>query len=190
VAKDMRHYAKFTLDFADNPKIGPLSDAAFRCLVEITLWSARYQTDGFVAKRLALARWSLDALNELCDNDADHPSLLATESGWIIHDYAQHQTTRAEIRARQEQARAAGQKGGLAKAKRPAKRTAKRPAKRNPSEPLSGNVAEERNSNPYGLEGRARETAPPNGAAPHTRRPTETLEEALARADRESREIF
>ena len=36
--KDIRLYAKFTLDFSDHPKIMPLSDAAFRCLIEATLW--------------------------------------------------------------------------------------------------------------------------------------------------------
>jgi hypothetical protein len=135
VAKDQRLFAKFTLDFPQNPKIMPLSDAAFRCIVEATIWSRDHVTDGFLARRLALAKWSLDVLLELCTNDDQKPSLIEREEGWYIPDYAEHQDTKADIEARRERAKVAGQKGGLAKAKRPAKPTA--------SKPLSKNVAEE-----------------------------------------------
>lgn len=136
--KDRRLYARFTLDFMDHPKIAILSDGAFRTLVDATIWSRRLMTDGFLARRLALARWSLENLRELCNNDDEKPSLIEREEGWYIHDFADEQDTKAEIVARQERAKAAGQKGGLARAKRPAKR----PAKRNPTEMLSENVAE------------------------------------------------
>jgi hypothetical protein len=139
VAKDQRLFAKFTLDFPQNPKIMPLSDAAFRCIVEATIWSRDHVTDGFLARRLALAKWSLDVLLELCTNDDQKPSLIEREEGWYIPDYAEHQDTKADIEARRERAKVAGQKGGLAKAKRPAKR----PAKPAASKTLSENVAEE-----------------------------------------------
>lgn len=138
MSKDQRIYGKFTEDFPDHPKITILSDAAFRCLVEATLWSRRLQTDGFLARRLALAKWSLESLAELCTNDDEKPSLIEDETGWFIRDFAEHQDTKAEIVARREQAKAAGRLGGLAKAKRPAKR----PAKRTVSGTVSGNVAE------------------------------------------------
>lgn len=123
--KDRRLYAKFTLGFPNHPKILILSDAAFRCLVEATLWSREQEKDGFLARRLALAKWSLAALQELCTNDDDNPSLIEREEGWYIHDYAEHQETKADIEARRERNRINGQKGGLAKAKRPGKRVAK-----------------------------------------------------------------
>lgn len=138
MAKDTRLFAKFALDFPDNAKIMPLSDAAFRCLVEATIWSREHETDGFLARRLALAKWSLEILHELCVNDTEKPSLIEREDGWYIRDYEEHQDTKAEISARRERARVAGQKGGLAKAKQPAKRAAKRTA----SKPLSKNVAD------------------------------------------------
>jgi hypothetical protein len=128
--KDVRLYAKFTLDFPSNPKVKPLTDAAFRALVEATIYSREHQTDGFLAKRLALANWSLETLRELCANDDVKPSLSESEDGWFLHDYAEHQDTKAEIQARRERAIAAGQKGGLARAKR----TAKRPAKQKVSD--------------------------------------------------------
>lgn len=138
MGKDQRLYGKFCLTFPNHQKIVILSDAAFRCLVEATLWSRDQQTDGFLARRLAVAKWSLEALQELCTNDDEKPSLIEREEGWYIHDYSEHQDTKADIEARRQRNRLAGQQGGLAKAKRSAKRPAKRPA----SEVVSENVAE------------------------------------------------
>lgn len=128
--KDQRLYAKFTLDFPENQKIKPLSDAAFRCLVEATIWSREQKTDGLLATRLALAKWGPEVLEELSTNDPDKPSLVVVEKGWLIRDYADHQDTRDEIEARSARNKLNGQKGGQAKANRPA------------SESLSENVAE------------------------------------------------
>lgn len=136
--KDQRLYGKFTLDFADHPKIAILSDTAFRCLVEATLWSRKQERDGLLPRRYAVAKWSLDVLQELCCNDDTKPSLIERDEGWYVHDFAEHQETKADIEARRERNRAAGQKGGLAKAKRSAKRGAKQPI----SEVVSENVAE------------------------------------------------
>lgn len=122
--KDKRLYGKFTLDFPRHPKIAILSDAAFRCLVEATLYSRDQLSDGFLARRYAVATWGLEVLRELCQNDDESPSLIEVEKGWLIHDYAEHQDTKAEVEARSARNKAAGQKGGQAKAKRVAKRTA------------------------------------------------------------------
>jgi hypothetical protein len=53
MAKDQRLYGKFTLNFPRHPKIAILSDAAFRCLVEATLYSRDELTDGLLASRYA-----------------------------------------------------------------------------------------------------------------------------------------
>lgn len=137
--KDPRLYAKFTLSFPSHPKILILSDMAFRCIVEATLWSREQEKDGFLARRLALAKWPLEALQELCTNDDENPSLIEREEGWYIHDYAEHQETKADIEARRERNRTNGQKGGLAKAKR----TAKQVAKPSPTNLVSEKLAEE-----------------------------------------------
>lgn len=122
--KDSRLYGRFTLDFPDSPKVAPLSDAAFRGLVEMTLYSRRMLTDGFIAERLALARWGLDVCQELLRNDPVRPSLLEVENGYQIHDFAEHQSTKAEIQHLTEVRKAAGQRGGLAKAKQKPKQKA------------------------------------------------------------------
>ena len=118
MSKDDRLYGKFTLDFADNPKILPLSDSAFRCMVEATLYSRRMMTDGFLATRLAVAKWGLEALQELATNDPLKPSLFEVDGGWMIRDFADHQDTRAEIEARRARNAANGSLGGKARAKR------------------------------------------------------------------------
>jgi hypothetical protein len=133
VPKDQRLYGKFTLNFPRHPKIAILSDAAFRCLVEATLYSRDELTDGLLASRYAIARWGLEVLTELTLNDDDKPSLIEVEKGWLIHDYAEHQDTKAEVEARSARNKANGQKGGIAKGKQVAKPVA--------SESLSENLA-------------------------------------------------
>lgn len=119
-AKDARLYAKFTLDFPDHPKIMPLSDAAFRCLIEAILWSRSQMTDGFLPSKLATARWARGVLDELATNDPENPSLTECENGWQIRDFTAHQDSKAEVEERRQRIsdirKEAGRKGGLAKA--------------------------------------------------------------------------
>jgi hypothetical protein len=148
--KDPRLFARFALDFANNPKIAILSDAAFRCLVEAILHCRERESDsGLLARRYAVARWSLEVLRELCTNDDENPSLIEVEKGWLIHDYADHQETKADIEARRERNKIAGQKGGLAKGKRSAKRSGRRGASKPPSENVAEIETEIDNSSGY-----------------------------------------
>jgi hypothetical protein len=117
MTKDDRLYGRFTLDFADSPKIAPLSDAAFRALVEMTLHSRRMLDDGFVDERIAHRKWKKRVIEELCTNDTVKPSLFRVDGGYRIHDFGEHQQTRADI----EKKREAGRAGGLARAQAHAK---------------------------------------------------------------------
>jgi hypothetical protein len=139
--KDDRLYARLVLDFADHPKIQPLSDAAFRCLIEATLWSRKHMTDGFLSRRLALARWLPEVLLELASNDLHNPSLIEADEGWYIHDFAAHQSTKAEIEALREARKSAGQRGGLAK-QASAKASAKASAVAKLKPPVSVSVSD------------------------------------------------
>ena len=184
MAKDMRHYAKFTLDFPDNPKILPLSDAAFRCLVEMTIWSRYHQTDGFIPRALVAeataqagaqprAKWLLASADELCKNDPLNPSLISTESGWLIRDFAEHQLTKAEVEHGHKQAVIAGRKGGQASAQARAQARGKRTLK----QPLKQNASREResSSSPNGLEQRNAHRASPNGRGAPSRTDTDAI---------------
>jgi hypothetical protein len=110
--KDRRLYAKFDINMDENPKILPLSDAAFRALVESTMYCRRQLTDGFIDSRVVSKRWSTDIAHELSTNDPEKPSWIKVDGGYQIHDFGEHQTTTADIQAKRD----AGKAGGLAKA--------------------------------------------------------------------------
>lgn len=190
--KDSRLYGKFTLDFPDSHKILPLSDAAFRCLVEATLWSRRHMTDGVLARRYAVARWSLSVLQELASNDPANPSLIEVEEGWLIHDFAEHQDTRAEIEARSARNKAAGQKGGQARAKRLAKRGASSSLSEAQAETETETTTTTHASSYVARDaGRANQAPPPFGSADAAERAEDHRHAAIARRqrDREARAL-
>lgn len=112
MAKDRRLYARFDIGMDENPKILMLSDAAFRALVESTLYCRRQLTDGFIDDRLVSRRWSIGVVEELSGNDPSRPSWIKVDGGYQIHDFAEHQVTTADIQAKRD----AGKAGGLAKA--------------------------------------------------------------------------
>lgn len=123
--KDERLYAKFTLDFPDHPKILCLSTAAKWALVDLTIYSRRHMTDGFIGEAVALAKHGATVCQELATNDPVNPSLIEVENGYKIHDFDLHQSTKADIEALTEKRKAAGQKGGQAKAVASAKQVLK-----------------------------------------------------------------
>ncbi|PPG34508.1 hypothetical protein [Rathayibacter sp. AY2B9] len=113
--KDGRLYARFDIGMDEHPKIMLLSDAAFRALIECTMYARRQLNDGFIALGVAHRRWGQEAADELCSNDPERPSWFRTEKGGVagyqIHDYDKHQTTTADI----EDKRAAGRAGAAAR---------------------------------------------------------------------------
>lgn len=132
-SRDPRVWARLTVDFADSPKIASLSDAAFRALVEMILWSRRMNTDGVLPARLVETHWVThwvtqsvtqsvtqtetqsvtDPVAELLSNDPDCPSLRRDERGnYVIHDFLEHQESAADVKARLARNRNNGQRGG------------------------------------------------------------------------------
>lgn len=131
---DSRLYAKLALDFADSPKIAPLSDKAFRQYIETLLWSTRIMTDGFIPERMVKKLLDDNSLAELTTNDPAKPSIAHVDGGYQIHDFSKHQNTREKIDKKRE----AGRLGGLAKARNSAiVARAKELPKQNPSGPLA-----------------------------------------------------
>lgn len=129
MAKDDRLYAKFTLDFPDSPKFIALSVDAKWAYVEMVIYSRRMMTDGFLASAVASARWGASVCLELLENDPTNPSLIEVENGYLIHDFAEHQTTKADLESLSEKRKSAGRRGGQASAE--ARR--KQVLKQNPS---------------------------------------------------------
>lgn len=120
--KNSTLFAKFDLDYADHPKIAALSDGAFRAHVEMILYSRKYLTDGRIPKRFA-NRFGTESVSELLSNSDDAPSLVESDDGdYWLHDYADHQETKAEVEARRLVNAENGKRGGRP-ANRPTKRT-------------------------------------------------------------------
>ena len=111
MTKDRRLYAKFDIGMDEHAKIMLLTDKAFRALIESTLYARRQLTDGFLDERIVHRKWGVEVADELSSNHPENPSWSRVEGGWMIHDFAEHQTTTADIQAKRE----AGRKGGLAK---------------------------------------------------------------------------
>ena len=188
--KDSRLYANITHDFFESPKVMVLSDRAKLGLLEMILWSCRMQTDGVIDRRVASAKHLLDVCQELLDNDPETPSLLELENGdFLIHDFTEHQTTRAEIEAIREKRRAAGRAGGLAKSRAHAAKSSKRlasatasakaSAKQTASKPLAKGVANSsKKKNKKGGGEQAENTA--NAATTNTPTPPTNLDELAA----------
>jgi hypothetical protein len=109
-------FAKFDLGFAENPKIIGLSDKAFRAYVESIMYARQHLTDGFLDYRVVARKWGEDVSIELTSNDPDNPSWKPTKNGFHIHDFAVHQTTKADIVEIREARSAAGKRGAEAKA--------------------------------------------------------------------------
>ncbi len=63
-SSDRRVWARLTVDFADSPKVAGLSDAAFRTLVEMILWSRKMMTDGVIPASVARRRWGAKTRTE------------------------------------------------------------------------------------------------------------------------------
>ena len=132
---DRRVWARLTVDFADSPKVAGLSDAAFRTLVEMILWSRKMMTDGVIPASVARRRWGAktqtetdsvtdsvtesgthyvtDPVTELCTNHPTSPSLVRTsDGGYMIHDFLDHQESAEEVNARNARNSANGRRGG------------------------------------------------------------------------------
>ena len=138
-SSDRRVWARLTVDFADSPKVAGLSDAAFRTLVEMILWSRKMMTDGVIPASVARRRWGAktqtethsvtdsvtesltdsgthyvtDPVTELCTNHPTSPSLVRTsDGGYIIHDFLDHQESAEDVNARNARNAANGKRGG------------------------------------------------------------------------------
>lgn len=113
--KDDRLFAMFAIEMDEHPKIIGLSSDAFRALFEATFYARRLLTDGFLDERVVLKRWGQSVADELSSNDAEKPSWIRVERGWLIHDWEKHHPMRADIEARKastsEKRRQAGRKG-------------------------------------------------------------------------------
>lgn len=118
---DRRTYIKLHDGMPEHPKVDGLSDKAFRGLIETWCWCARNLTDGHVPAATWRRRVPAAAARELV------AAKLAEENpdGSVqMHDYLQHQTSKAQVEHIREVRSVAGKRGGRPpKTQPPAKQT-------------------------------------------------------------------
>lgn len=112
----------------DHPKVAGLTDAAFRLHVTGLCYSGRYLTDGAIPSTV-VARSGVRNPERAAAELVSFGVWNATETGFEIDGYLDHQRSRAEAEAIAEKRALAGKKGGKAsaKAKQVAKQTASNP---------------------------------------------------------------
>lgn len=115
---ERRQYIAVEVGMPRHPKVEGLSDKAFRIL--ILCWASCHEhlTDGVVPREAWLKRGPAKARAELITAGLVHDE---GELGLVMHDYLEHQQSRAEVEAYQARQRAKGVRSGQV---RRAKRTA------------------------------------------------------------------
>lgn len=111
-------WVRFEDNFTDHPKVGGLSDGAFRLWIHSITYSNRFGLDGKINKgslRLVCGKMQARSSYVRCLIDAG----LWHDRGefWEIHDILEYQKSAAEIAEIQEKRAKAGRKGGLRKPK-------------------------------------------------------------------------
>lgn len=82
-------------NFADHPKFVGCTDSAIASWVRALAYSSRYLTDGFIPLAAQRVIGPAKAVKQLVNAGL----LVETLEGWMIHDYTDHQRTRAEVQA-------------------------------------------------------------------------------------------
>ena len=113
-SKDRRLFFKLHNGMPEHPKVIGLSDEAFRALVTLWCWSHRNQTDGKVAPAVAVRVAGATAVAELLASGM----LEDVDGVYYLHDYLEHQESKAEIEASREAKRRSGAQGGMAAARK------------------------------------------------------------------------
>jgi hypothetical protein len=91
----------------EHHKVEALSDKAFRCLIDLWCWCSRNESDGHVPESVWLKRTNAKARTELLIDLVD-----PCDDGVIMHDYLEHQRSKAEIAELRAKRSRAGSLGG------------------------------------------------------------------------------
>ena len=108
MSRDKRVYITVTNDMPENAKIEALSDKAFRCLITLWCWCSRNESDGKVPESVWLKRTTPKARTELLIEMVEP----IKDGVFFMHDYLQHQRSKAEIAALRAKRAKAGSLGG------------------------------------------------------------------------------
>lgn len=116
MARPNWEYIRVDVLLPDHEKLDGLSDKAFRTLIELWCWCGLNRTDGFVRD----AKWKTFGTPPAREALAERGLAERADGGWIMHDYLDHQRSRAEIDELSARRAEAGRKGGQARARKQA----------------------------------------------------------------------
>ena len=106
--KDKRPYFVLTNEYPRHRKIRPLTDKAFRLHVTLMGLCNEDRNDGIISKQ-DLEMMGPKPGKELVEKQLVH---AIAEGNYQLHDYLQHQNSRAEIEELSAEKQQAGSKGG------------------------------------------------------------------------------
>lgn len=112
MATDPRLFFKLHNGFPEHPKAIELSDKAFRQLIEAWCYCSRNLNDGKLTKAQFSKLFSAKSRKELLTVGF----VTASENGYEMHDYLEHQQSAEQVETRRNKRAAAGSMGGRAKA--------------------------------------------------------------------------
>lgn len=97
-------YIRLDDDHPTNPKVADLTDSAYRRWVYLISACSRHLTDGRVSDGLFR---DIVPAKKIRDELVDGGFVYRNGTGWVVHDYLEHQRSKAEIRAATNAARTA-----------------------------------------------------------------------------------
>lgn len=109
MALDPREFIRLHAGMPEHPKVDPLSDAAFRCLIEAWCLCRRSRNDGHIPIATWRKKWKARARKELVEAGL---VVLETDAA-VMRDWLEHQPSVAELDAKRSAKAEAGRKGGV-----------------------------------------------------------------------------
>jgi hypothetical protein len=107
VPRDPRTYITLHDGMPEHHKVEALSDKAFRCLIDLWCWCSRNESDGKVPESVWLKRTTGKVRAELLVDLVEQ-----RDDGVLMHDYLEHQRSKAEIAELRAKRSRAGSLGG------------------------------------------------------------------------------
>src|SRR6185312_11444594 len=140
MARPNWEYIRVDVLLPGNPKLDGLTYPSRWTLIELWCHCGQYLTDGFVRDAVWRRLGTANARRQLLEHDLAH----RVPGGYQMHDYLEHQRSRAEVEDLREKRRKAGAKGGNAKAnaKQVLEQTPQQKLKQTASKPVAEAEAE------------------------------------------------
>ena len=136
MARPNWEYVRIDVLMPTNPKVCGLGLASRWLLIELWCYCGQHLTDGFVPDAVWRRTGRIRDRQPLVDKGFAH----RVRGGYQMHDYLEHQRSRAEVEEIREKRRKAGEKGGRAKAS--AKQVPEHVSSKSPSKTSSKHLAE------------------------------------------------